>query len=59
MNTKNPILFAGATGIVGQQAIEWFRTINTKQAVYIGGRNIQLADEIALKAGNASSLAIV
>ncbi|ERL54748.1 hypothetical protein [Psychrobacter aquaticus] len=58
MNTKNPILFAGATGIVGQQAIEWFRTINPKQAVYIGGRNIQLADEIALKTGNASSLAI-
>lgn len=58
MNIKHPILFAGATGIVGQQAVEWFRKINPEQAVYIGGRNIQLADEIALKVGNASSLAI-
>lgn len=58
LNTKYPILFAGATGVVGQQAIEWFRTINPEQAIYIGGRNMALADELALKVGNASSLVI-
>ncbi|MGP9688041.1 hypothetical protein ACT3TH_02655 [Psychrobacter sp. AOP22-C1-C5] len=42
MNTTNPILFAGAIGIVGQQAIEWFRKINTDQTIYIGSRKMAL-----------------
>lgn len=58
LNTTNPILFAGATGIVGQQAIEWFRKIDAKQPIYIGGRKMDVSDEIAAKAGNAFSLAI-
>lgn len=58
MTTKNPLLFAGATGIVGQQAIEWFRKIDAEQPIYIGGRKMEVADAIAAKAGNAFSLAI-
>lgn len=58
MTTKNTILFAGATGVVGQEAVEWFRRIDTEQKIYIGGRKMDLANEIAFKVGNASPLAI-
>lgn len=52
------VLFAGGAGFVGRTAVRWFRKRHPNVRVLIGGRNLQLADEIAQEVGAAEAVTI-
>lgn len=56
--TKKQVLFAGGSGIVGRAAVRWFRERNPDAPVLVGGRNQEVAGEVAQAAGNAGPIVI-
>ncbi|MGL4622931.1 MAG: hypothetical protein ACRCZS_28400, partial [Chroococcidiopsis sp.] len=56
--TTAQILFAGGAGSVGRTAVRWFRERYPSVRVLIGGRNLQVAGEVAQKVGAAEAVAI-
>lgn len=56
--TTRQVLFAGGTGVVGRAAIRWFRERHPRVPVLVGGRNMQVAEDIARQVGGARAVAI-
>ncbi len=56
--TTAPILFVGGSGVVGRDAVRWFRQRHPGIPVLIGGRNLQAAGEVAQEVGAAEAVAI-
>lgn len=56
--TNRPTLFAGGTGVVGRATLEWFRSRHPDLPVLVAGRDMQAANEIVERVGNARTVAI-
>lgn len=54
--TQLPLLFAGGSGIVGRQALHWFRTRHPDWPLLVGGRNLATAQEAAAACGHAQAV---
>ncbi|RJU01104.1 hypothetical protein D6T65_11830 [Arthrobacter frigidicola] len=52
------VLFVGGSGVVGRTAVRWFRTYHPDIPVFIGGRNVDAAREVAQDVGGAEAIKI-
>lgn len=54
--TLQPVLFAGGSGTVGRQAVQWFRKRHPDRPLLVGGRTLGTAQAVARIAGNAQAV---
>jgi len=53
-----PVLFAGGTGVVGRQAVTYFRARHPHMPILIGARDMGKAEAVALETGTAQAVKI-
>lgn len=52
------VLFVGGSGIVGRQAVKWFRQRHPDLPIMVGGRNMENAAALAKEVGTAQAVSI-
>ncbi|MFA2811473.1 hypothetical protein [Bacillus mycoides] len=56
--TQHPVLLIGGSGMVGKNAAEHLRRFHPELPILIGGRNLEKAQTVANKLGNAQAIQI-
>lgn len=56
--TARQVLFVGGSGVVGREAVGWFRRRYPDVPILIGGRNLEKANELAKQTGLAEAIAV-